>query len=88
MAGNVPFLMSPVVKIYPDTGDVEPVVPPVVVGFTPNFEVPTSLVFGGWYSGRKCLYVANSGLAAFGIAGPMGAGMTKVGVGVKGIPLQ
>lgn len=87
-AGNVPFLMSPLVKICPDTGAVVPLVAPVVGTPAPNFEVPTSLVFGGWYSGQKCLYVANSGLAAFGIAGPMGAGITKVGVGVKGIPLQ
>ena len=88
MAGIVPYPMSPVVRIYPDTGEVEPVVPTVVGGFPPNFEIATSLVFGGWYSGRKSLYVANSGLAAFGLQGPMGAGVTKVGVGVKGIPLQ
>jgi len=88
LAGNMPFDMSPILKIYPETGEVEPLVAPVAGMLPPNFEIPTSLVFGGWFSGRKCLYVANSGLAAFGLQGPIGAGVTKVGVGVRGIPLQ
>lgn len=85
--GFTGFPLSPVIRIDPATGEIEAVVEPFVVP-SPLFEFPTSLTFGGWFSGRKCLYVANSGAAVFGIPGGLGAKVTKVGVGVRGIPLQ
>lgn len=88
LVGNAPFPMTPVLKIYPDTGAFEPVVAPVAGILPENFEAGTSLVFGGLFSDQKSLYVANMGLATFGIPGGIGARVTRVGVGVKGIPLQ
>ena len=86
-AGFTGFPLSPVIRIDPATGEVEAVVEPFSVP-SPMFDFPTSLAFGGWFSGRDCLYVANSGAAAFGTPGGSGAKVTKVGVGVRGIPLQ
>ena len=83
--------LSPVIKITPPKGENEAVIEAVVeplLGPSTLFDFQTSLTFGGWFTGRKCLYVVSNSAIAFGIPGGSGPKVTKVGVGVRGLPLQ
>jgi sugar lactone lactonase YvrE len=79
-AGLAPFPLSPVIKIYRDTGEVEPIIEPIT-GPSPLFDFPTSLAFGRGFRDGKSLFVVNPTSGAPGGSGPA---VTQVGVGVRG----
>ena len=83
-AGLAPFPLSPVIKIYTKTGEVEAIIDPIVTP-SPLFDFPTSLAFGNWAMGQKSLFVVNPTSGAPGGSGPA---ITQVGVGVWGRLLQ
>jgi sugar lactone lactonase YvrE len=84
-AGLAPFPLSPVIKIYPDTGAVEPLFEP---SNQPSelFDFPTSLAFGTRGRAKKTIFVVNPTVSGF----PIGSGqvVTQIGVGVRGLPGQ
>jgi sugar lactone lactonase YvrE len=79
-AGLAPFPLSPVIKIYTETGDVEAIVPPYL-GPSPLFDFPTSLAFGTGPLDKKSLFVVNP---TSGVTLGSGPAITQVGVGVPG----
>jgi sugar lactone lactonase YvrE len=84
-AGLAPFPLSPVIKIYPDSGAVEPLFEP---SSAPSalFDFPTSLAFGTRGDARKTIFVVSPTPGGY----PVGSGqaITQVGVGVRGVPGQ
>ncbi|MEZ5277787.1 MAG: hypothetical protein R3F07_15505 [Opitutaceae bacterium] len=83
VTGMAGFPLSPVIRINPGTGDIEPVVEPYLAP-SPLFDFPTSLAFGRGKLDRKSLFVASMGAAAFGFPPGAGSRITQVGVGVPG----
>ncbi|MEX0330267.1 MAG: SMP-30/gluconolactonase/LRE family protein [Puniceicoccaceae bacterium] len=79
-----PWLLSPIVKIYPDTGMVEPILDPVLFDDPLYFDFPTTLAFGTGPLDKKSVFVISMGAEFF--FGPPGTGpkLTQVGVGVPG----
>jgi hypothetical protein len=85
-AGLAPFPVSPVIKIYPDTGIVEPVIPPYTYPLLPPpydalFDYPTSLAFGNGRLDNMSLFVVSPTPGQSLSSGPV---ITQVGVGVPG----
>ena len=83
-AGLAPFPLSPVIKIYTKTGEVEPIIEPIVFP-SPLFDFPTSLAFGNWFNEPQSVYIVNPTSGAPGGSGPA---ITQVEVGVWGRLLQ
>ena len=84
-AGLAPFPLSPVIKIYPATGNVEAIVAPYTdVDPSPLFDFPTSLAFGTGPLDKKSLFVVNPTLSGVATPGASGQVITQVGVGVPG----
>ena len=74
------FPLSPVVRIDPATGTVEPVVMPLAEP-SPLFDFPTSLAFGTGPWDADSLFVVSMSARAFGLPGGTGTKITQAGTG-------
>jgi sugar lactone lactonase YvrE len=81
--------LTPVMRIVPSTGEIQPVVPLGDWTLPDNphgdyFDMPSSLAFGTGSWDHKSLYVVGIQMASFGLPPGTGAKLTQVGVGIPG----
>ena len=82
MGGPLPPL-SPVIRIDPKTGMIEPLFDPLMDD-SAIFDFPTSLAFGSGPLDKKSVYVISMGAVYFNFPPGTGPKLTQVGVGVPG----
>lgn len=76
--------LSPVVRIIPATGEMEPVLDPVGFPDLEFFDFPTSLAFGKGPRDHKSVFVVSMGAANYGLPFGTVPTLTQVGVGMPG----
>lgn len=76
--------LSPVIRIIPDTGELQPVLDPVNFPDLEYFDFPTSLAFGRGPRDHKSVFVVSMGAASYGFPFGTVPTLTQVGVGIPG----
>jgi sugar lactone lactonase YvrE len=82
--------LSPVLRIIPSTGEIQPVVPfgdwtQPVNPHLDDFDMPTSLAYGKGPWDRRSVFVVGISMASFGLPPGTGAKLTQVGTGQLGL---